>query len=116
MVHGGCSSIGCYAMTDPVVDEVWRIVTAALKRGQRRFHVHVFPFRLTEENLAQRRSRPWSAFWRDLKPGYDLFEAARLPPRISVCKGRYVVSPGTAEGAEDTAVDGACRNTTGSGS
>jgi murein L,D-transpeptidase YafK len=116
MVHGGCSSIGCYAMTDPVVDEVWRIVTASLKRGQRRFHVHVFPFRLTEENLAQRRSRPWSAFWRDLKPGYDLFEAARLPPRISVCKGRYVVSPGTAEGAEDTAVDGACRNTTGSGS
>jgi len=44
LVHGGCSSIGCYAMTDPVIDEVWRLVTAALKQGQRRFHVHIFPF------------------------------------------------------------------------
>ena len=31
MVHGGCGSVGCYAMTDPVIDEIWRLVTAALK-------------------------------------------------------------------------------------
>ena len=37
MVHGGCVSIGCYAMTDPVVDEIWRLVTAALDSGQARF-------------------------------------------------------------------------------
>jgi murein L,D-transpeptidase YafK len=115
MVHGGCSSIGCYAMTDPVIDELWRLVTAALKRGQRRVQVHVFPFRLTEENLTQRRDRPWAAFWRDLKPGYDLLEATRLPPRISVCQGRYVVSPGSL-GTADAAIDGACRNATGSSS
>ena len=47
MVHGGCSSIGCYAMTDPVVDEIWRLVTAALAKGQPRFQVQVFPFRMT---------------------------------------------------------------------
>ena len=54
MVHGGCSSIGCYAMTDAVVDEIWRLVTAALGKGQPRFQVQVFPFRMTAENMAQR--------------------------------------------------------------
>jgi murein L,D-transpeptidase YafK len=116
MVHGGCSSVGCYAMTDPVIDEVWRLVTAALKGGQRRFHVHIFPFRLTEENLASRTDRPWAGFWQDLKPGYDLFETTRLPPRISICQGRYVVAPGAAATAEDAAIDGTCRNATGSSS
>jgi murein L,D-transpeptidase YafK len=116
MVHGGCSSIGCYAMTDPVIDEVWRLVTAALKRGQRRFHVHVFPFRMTEEQLARRADRPWAPFWRDLKPGYDLFEAARLPPAVAVCKGRYVVTPGAAGSAESAAIDSTCRNATGDSS
>lgn len=93
MVHGGCSSAGCYAMTNPVVDEIWRVVTAALKSGQRRFHVHVFPFRMTEENLEQRGHMRWAQFWRDLKPGYDLFEESQLPPKVSVCRGRYVMSP-----------------------
>jgi murein L,D-transpeptidase YafK len=115
MVHGGCASVGCYAMTDLVIDEIWRLATAALRQGQRRFHVHIFPFRMTDEKLAQRGNRPWVGFWRDLKPGYDLFETTRLPPRISVCQGRYVVSPGTTDTA-DTAIDGACRNATGSSS
>jgi murein L,D-transpeptidase YafK len=93
MVHGGCGSVGCYAMTDPVIDEIWRLVTAALKGGQPRFHVHIFPFRMTEERLGQRSRAPSAAFWRDLKLGYDAFEATRLPPKISVCEGRYLVSP-----------------------
>ena len=67
MVHGGCSSIGCFAMTDAVIDELWRLVTAALNGGQRRFQVHVFPFRMTGENLARRRNHPAAAFWRELR-------------------------------------------------
>ncbi len=108
MIHGGCSSIGCYAMTDPVIDEVWRLVTAALQRGQRRFHVHIFPFRMTDEALARRRDGRWAAFWRDLKPAYDLFEATGLPPRVSICQGRYVVWPGAAGAADSAAIDGPC--------
>lgn len=96
MVHGGCSSIGCYAMTNAVIDEIWRVVTAALKRGQRRFHVHIFPFRMAEENLARRNGARWAAFWRDLKSAHDAFEATGLPPRISVCNGRYAVAPAPA--------------------
>ena len=93
MVHGGCGSIGCFAMTDPVVDEIWRLVTAALKAGQPRFHVHVFPFRMTEENLASREHQSWVPFWRTLKQGYDAFQTARLPPRIAVCGGTYSFAP-----------------------
>ena len=95
MVHGGCSSIGCYAMTDPVVDEIWRFVTAALDAGQERVPVHVFPFRLTDGNLKSRKSSQWAGFWGDLKKGYDLFERTRLPPVVSLCNGRYAFAPGS---------------------
>jgi murein L,D-transpeptidase YafK len=96
MVHGGCTSIGCYAMTDKVVDEIWRMVTAALDAGQERFAVQVFPFRMTERNLAVRRGDRWALFWAELKKGHDLFESTRVPPVVSVCKGRYEFAPGTA--------------------
>lgn len=92
MVHGGCASIGCYAMTDPVIDEIWRLVTAALEKGQERFAVHVFPFRMGEWNMARYADKEWNDFWRDLKEGHDLFEKSGVPPRISVCEGRYMAA------------------------
>jgi murein L,D-transpeptidase YafK len=95
MVHGGCASVGCYAVTHPVVDEIWRLVTAALENGQPRFAVHAFPFRMTESNLRLRRGSKWHSFWADLKTGYDLFEQSHIPPLVSVCNGRYVFAPGT---------------------
>jgi murein L,D-transpeptidase YafK len=107
MVHGGCSSIGCYAMTDPVVDELWQLVTAALEQGQARVPVHVFPFRMTERNLAARKGQRWGSFWADLRKGYDMFEASRMPPVVSVCKGRYVFEPGTS-GTIGNAVEERC--------
>jgi murein L,D-transpeptidase YafK len=112
MVHGGCASVGCFAMTDPVVDEIWRLVTAALNGGQKRFHVHVFPFRMTAENLGARLNAPWAPFWRDLSRGYDAFEATRLPPRIGVCAGRYTVAPATAGGDVGHEIANSCINLT----
>ena len=94
MVHGGCLSIGCYAMTNAVGDELWRMVTAALDHGQPRFEVQVFPFRMTEANLRARTGSRWAEFWANLKQGSDLFEASRVPPYVSVCDGRYVFEPG----------------------
>ena len=92
MVHGGCQSIGCFAMTNDVVDEIWRLVTAALDQGQPAFNVQVFPFRMTEKNLGGRQGDKWSPFWADLKKGYDAFERTHLPPMVSVCEGRYVIA------------------------
>jgi murein L,D-transpeptidase YafK len=105
MVHGGCASIGCFAMTHPAVDEIWRMVTAALEGGQPRFAVHVFPFRMSERALNFRKGYPWHGFWSDLKKGYDLFQPGRIPPAVSVCNGRYVFEPGTLETANNLVED-----------
>jgi murein L,D-transpeptidase YafK len=101
MVHGGCASIGCYAVTDRVMDEIWALITAALDNGQARIPVHVFPFRMTERNLRLRQGDKWSGFWANLKKGNDLFEKTGMPPVVSVCDGRYVFergSPDTVDG------------------
>lgn len=94
MVHGGCASIGCYAMTDLVIDEIWRLVTAALNNGQARFSVHAFPFRMTRANLDWYTSRRRDPFWSDLKKGYDVFERTHVPPQVTVCDGRYRAAAG----------------------
>jgi murein L,D-transpeptidase YafK len=91
MVHGGCSSAGCYAMTDAEVDDIYRLVEAALAHGQEAVDVQAYPFRMTEANMARHEASQWIAFWRDLKPGYDLFEKTREVPTAAVHHGRYVV-------------------------
>ncbi len=108
MVHGGCSSVGCYAMTNGVVGELWELVTAALDARQQRFGVQVLPFRLTDARLAAYAEDKWAGFWRELKPGYDLFEQTRTPPEISVCDGRYVAEPGKPNEASPPALRKAC--------
>jgi murein L,D-transpeptidase YafK len=91
MVHGGCSSVGCYAMTDPAVDDIYGLVYAALKNGQRSVDVHAFPFRMTDANMIRHSHSRWIVFWRDLKAGYDLFEKDRRIPAVKIADKRYVV-------------------------
>ncbi len=98
MVHGGCSSIGCFAMTNAVVDEIWRLVKAALANGQRRFQVQVFPFRITDARLDRHTTNRWYPFWQQLKLGHDLFEFTRLPPEVTVCAKQYEFSKGASHG------------------
>lgn len=108
LVHGGCSSTGCYAMTEPVAKVIHHLAGAALRGRQEHFQVHIFPFRMTDANMAAHADSPWVDFWRDLKAGYDAFEETRLPPRIGVCRQRYVVakaSPGTRSDGPLTRVD-----------
>lgn len=95
MVHGGCASIGCYAVTHAVVDEIWAFVTAALDNGQANIPVHAFPFRMTERNLRIRSGDKWAPFWANLKTGYDHFYRDGVPPKVSVCDGAYVFESGT---------------------
>jgi murein L,D-transpeptidase YafK len=90
MVHGNCVSIGCYAMTDAGIEEIWLIADEALKAGQSRFDVHVFPFRFTDDAFARQGASSWLPFWRGLKRGYDAFKEARVPPVVTVANGDYV--------------------------
>ncbi len=93
LVHGGCSSTGCYAMTNEVMEEIFQLTESALKAGQRHAQVHVFPFRMTPANLAKHGSSKWFDFWNDLKTGYQAFEQTHRPVDVSVCKGRYFAKP-----------------------
>ncbi len=98
MVHGSCVSIGCYAMTDAGIEEIWTYAAAAFRKGQREIQVQLFPFKMTTEALERRRGDRWYGFWSDLKEGYDLFESTRIPPRVEVREGRYrfAAAPNTA--------------------
>ncbi|MBS0516724.1 MAG: murein L,D-transpeptidase [Proteobacteria bacterium] len=97
MVHGDCVSIGCYAMGDAGIEEIYTLAAAALRAGQSAFDVHVFPFRPTDATLAASAGSPWHAFWQELAPAHALFERDRVPPRISVKDGHYrLASAGTA--------------------
>lgn len=91
MVHGNEVSIGCFAMTDPVIEEIYLVVEAALSAGQESLPVHVFPFPLTPERLAQAASHSSVAFWEELRPGYEAFQPTQPLPRITVQVGRYVL-------------------------
>jgi len=90
MVHGNCVSIGCYAMTDQLMTEIYALSAAALKNGQPFFRVHVFPFKLEADKLAQYKDNKWYDFWLNLKDGYDYFIDNGRPPNVTVENGVYV--------------------------
>ena len=90
MVHGDCSSRGCYSMTDEQISEIYALGRDAFFGGQRAFQVQAYPFRMTPQNLAKHRGNPHMAFWKMLKRGNDHFEVTKLEPKVNVCDKRYV--------------------------
>jgi len=90
MVHGSCVSIGCYAVTDKGIEEIYLFADAALNNGQSFFRVHIFPFRMNESNMHKYRHSKWNDFWKNLKEGYDFFETFKRPPNVEVINKRYV--------------------------
>jgi len=98
MVHGACSSSGCYSMTDAQVGQIYAFARDAFKGGQQAFQIQALPFRMTAENMARYRNDPNIDFWKMLKVGYDLFEMTHTPPKVDVCDGRYVFDETPAAG------------------
>ena len=90
MVHGDCSSSGCYAMTDEQIQEIFALGRDSFMGGQRSFQVQAYPFRMTAQNMARHRNNPNMPFWRMIKEGSDAFEIAKAPPKVDVCERRYV--------------------------
>ncbi len=93
MVHGSCVSIGCYAMTNEGIEEIFAIADAAFRNGQRFFRVHIFPFRMTKENMEKHKESEWIEFWKNLKEGYDFFEKNKIPPNVEVSSKKYIFEP-----------------------
>ncbi len=90
MIHGDCSSRGCYAMTDEQIGEIYSLARESFLGGQQSFQLQAYPFRMTPANLARHRTNPNIAFWRMIKEGNDHFEVSRLEPKIDVCNKHYV--------------------------
>ncbi|SDR61922.1 Murein L,D-transpeptidase YafK [Rhizobiales bacterium GAS113] len=102
MVHGDCSSAGCYSMTDQQIEEIYALVREAHSGGEKAVQMQAFPFRFTPENLARHRLDPNMAFWRNLKEGADRFAITGQEPKVSVCNARYSFDR-TARPGEQTA-------------
>ena len=91
MVHGDCVSVGCYAMTNSGIEEIYQLVEYALNHGQKEIAVHIFPFAMTEKNLSDHKNSSSIEFWHELKPAYDIFQQQRRVPRVTVKGKNYVI-------------------------
>jgi murein L,D-transpeptidase YafK len=99
MVHGDCSSRGCYAMTDEQMVEIYALARESFFGGQKSFQLQAYPFRMTPRNMARHRNNPNFAFWKNLKTGYDHFEVTRQEPKVDVCDRHYVFDAAAPDGS-----------------
>jgi murein L,D-transpeptidase YafK len=90
MVHGNCVSIGCYAMTDAKIEEIYTLMAKAFAAGQKNVQVHAYPFRMDPKRLQRAQKDENYSFWQDLAVIDALFESNRLPPAVTVRQKRYV--------------------------
>jgi murein L,D-transpeptidase YafK len=90
MVHGDCSSRGCYAMTDEQIAEIYSLGRESFFGGQKSFQFQAFPFHMTPVNMAKHRNNPNMAFWKMIKEGYDHFEVTHQEPKVDFCEKKYV--------------------------
>ncbi|TMJ49656.1 MAG: murein L,D-transpeptidase [Alphaproteobacteria bacterium] len=90
MVHGDCSSRGCYAMTDEQIMEIYALGRESFFGGQKAFQFQAYPFRMTPINMAKHRNNPNMPFWKMIKEGYDHFEVTRQEPKVNFCEKKYV--------------------------
>jgi murein L,D-transpeptidase YafK len=90
MVHGDCVSIGCYAMTNEKIEEIYALMQAAFENGQDSIAVHCFPFEMTRQKLNDYKKNKHYDFWKNLAIGYQLFVQNHQPPKVNVKGLKYV--------------------------
>ena len=92
MIHGDCVSIGCYAMTNEGISQIYTYVQSAFRNGQTLVNINIYPFRMTEQNMQRHRNSDYLPFWKQLQPGYAYFNEHHQPPMVNVVNGQYVVN------------------------
>jgi murein L,D-transpeptidase YafK len=104
MVHGDCSSRGCYAMTDEQIAEIYSLGRESFFGGQRAFQLQAYPFKMTPVNMAKHRNNPNMPFWKMIKEGWDHFEVTRQEPKVDFCEKKYVFDAAKAPNAKSDPV------------
>jgi murein L,D-transpeptidase YafK len=108
MVHGACSSAGCFSMTDQQIAEIYAIARESFAGGQREIQMQSYPFHMTAENFAKHRADPNIAFWKQLKEGADNFEVTKAEPKVGVCGRHYVFNSSPENPGQRLEADAAC--------
>ncbi|MDB4088515.1 L,D-transpeptidase family protein [Flavobacteriales bacterium] len=92
MVHGECVSIGCYAMGNDNIEEIYTLLQSALENDQPFARIHIFPFRFTTKimNSASVKALKMYSFWKNLNEGYTFFQNKKIPPNVNAKEGKYV--------------------------
>lgn len=97
MVHGACSSRGCFSMTDKQIADIYALARESFAGGQKAIQMQSFPFRFTPENLAKYRADDNLPFWKNLKEGADRFEVSKREVEVAACNGKYRFGPPAAD-------------------
>jgi murein L,D-transpeptidase YafK len=94
MIHGGCGSVGCYAMTDGQIDEIFNLMKAAFANGQQAIDVDVLPFSPTPLALTAHANDPAAPFWKTLAMGEAAFKRTGRPSAVYTCGKTYAFVSG----------------------
>lgn len=92
-IHGKCETIGCMPMTDDLIKEIYLYALWAKQAGQEQIPVYIFPFQMTDENIAKYDTEVDEStvvFWRNLQQGYTMFQERPRELRYHVQEGKYV--------------------------
>jgi murein L,D-transpeptidase YafK len=86
-IHGGCVSIGCLAMTDDAMKEIYILAVEAKNNGQKTIPVTFFPFKMSHGELERalivhKPKEDVKKLWNELREAYVLFENNRSLPKI----------------------------------
>ena len=108
MVHGACSSRGCFSMSDNQMAEIYAVVREAFSGGQKKIQLQSLPFRMTPKNIAKHRLDRNFKFWKKLKEGSDTFEVAKREPQVLVCNRQYVFNSSPVDPATRVNPRGIC--------
>ena len=108
MVHGACSSAGCFSMTDQQIAEIYAIARESFSGGQKSIQMESLPFRMSADNLAKHRLDPNIGFWKQLKEGSDNFEVSKLEPKVGVCNRHYVFNAQSANASQSLEASSIC--------
>lgn len=98
-IHGSCVSIGCLAMTDKQIQEIYLLAVLAKNYGQKNIPVVIAPFKfdkITSQKFKKEKEyskfKQYFTLWGSIEKGINQFNKNNMPPQISIDKnGNYLI-------------------------
>jgi len=98
-IHGNCVSIGCLAMTDKVIKEIYTLAILARNANQLKIPVIIAPFDFNlsenqnfEKNAALNQHSSYFGLWTKINEGISTFQTTRQLPKFKIDQaGNYII-------------------------